>query len=126
MDEAGFRDYVSRFNEDDFEGFGAYYADDVEFNIGDRYRIVGRENVVEFYREVADRVDETLTVRDVLVDGDRIAAEVETEFHALEDCPDFVAGPMEAGETIEIESFVHYWVEDDVFATIKSARYRAL
>lgn len=124
MDEADFREYVTRFNEDDFEGFGSYYAEDVEFELGDRKRIVGREDVLEFYREVASRVEETLTVRDVLVDGDRIAAELETEFHALEDWPDFVGGPMKAGETVEFVSFVHYWIEDGQFRTIRSARFR--
>lgn len=124
MDESEFRAYVARFNENDFDGFGSYYAEEVEFNLGDRERIVGRENVLDFYREVAERVEETLAVEDVIVDGDRLAAEVETEFRALEDWPDFLAGPMEAGDTLEIESFVHYWIEDDRFATIKSARYR--
>lgn len=126
MDEADFREYVASFNENDFEGFGRYYAEDVEFNLGGRQRILGRENVLDFYRNVAERVEETLEVQGVIVDGDRIAAELYTEFHATADWPDFIAGPMEAGDSIEIESFVHYWVEDEHFSTVKSARYRTL
>ena len=123
MDREEFREYIDCFNDDDFEGFGRYYAPDVEFNLGDRKRIVGRENVLDFYRDVATQVRETLDVQGVIVDGDRIAAELDTEFYAVEDAPEFVAGPLAAGESLHIHSFVHYWLEDDRFTTIKSARY---
>ena len=35
MTEDDFRTYIAAFNARDFAGFSKYYADDVEFNLGD-------------------------------------------------------------------------------------------
>ena len=55
-----------------------------------------------------------------------MAAEVATEFHALEDWPDFIVGPIRKGESIHIISMVMYRFRDGKFAHIKSARVRRL
>ena len=68
------------------------------------------------------KIRETLVIRAVVADEEGLAAEVATEFHALEDWPDFIAGPIAKGESIHIVSFVFYRIVDGRFAHIKSAR----
>jgi len=126
MDEVDFREYVARFNERDYEGFGDYYAEDVVFELGDRKRIEGRDAILDFYREVHERVEESLAVEWVAVGDDGLAAELTTEFRATEDWDDFVGGPIREGESIRFVSFVHYRVDDGRFTRVKSARFKAL
>ncbi|MGC7532596.1 nuclear transport factor 2 family protein, partial [Pandoraea pneumonica] len=54
-----FEAYVAAFNRDDFDAFGAYYADDVIFE-GQAAQLIGRASVLAFYRGVKAKLDETL------------------------------------------------------------------
>ncbi len=49
MTEDDFRTYIAAFNARDFAGFRKYYADDVEFNLGDRKQIIGAQGIIDFY-----------------------------------------------------------------------------
>ena len=103
MNVADYENYVSCFNANDFDGFGQYYHDDVVFNLGDKKQIVGRENILDFYRDVKSKVRETLDILSVIASEDAIAVHVRTEFFGLEDWPDFIAGPLMKGEALNIE-----------------------
>jgi len=122
MNKQLFADYIESFNRDDFEGFSKYYAPDVVLELGRKKTLHGRQAIVDFYREVKRKIRETLVIRAVVADEEGLAAEVATEFHALEDWPDFIAGPIAKGESIHIVSFVFYRIVDGRFAHIKSAR----
>ena len=55
-----------------------------------------------------------------------IAVEMATEFRAREDYPAFTRGPLKAGDTLRITSFVHYDLgPDGRFARIRVGRYGA-
>jgi ketosteroid isomerase-like protein len=123
MNKELFAEYVASFNRDDFEGFAKYYADDVVLQLGTRKTLHGRQAIIDFYREVKSRIRETLVIRTVVADATGLAAEVATEFHALEDWPEFVAGPIRKGESIHIVSWVFYTIVDGRFKTIRSTRY---
>jgi len=125
MDKNQFRDYIDCFNRNDFAGFSRYYTDDVVLELP-RKQLRGRQAIVDFYREVKARVRETLQINQIVADEEGLAAEVSTEFHALEDWPDFIVGPMRKGESIRIVSFVMYRIRDGKFAHIRSARARTL
>jgi hypothetical protein len=125
MDKGQFHDYIDSFNRNDFEGFAKYYADDVLLELPSK-QLHGRQAIVEFYREVKARVRETLQIKQVVCDDEGLAAEVATEFFALEDWPDFIAGPLGKGESIRIVSFVMYRIRNGKFAHIRSARFRRL
>jgi hypothetical protein len=125
MDKSQFHDYIDSFNRNDFEGFAKYYADDVLLELPSK-QLHGRQAIVEFYREVKARVRETLQIKQVVCDDEGLAAEVATEFFALEDWPDFIAGPLGKGESIRIVSFVMYRIRNGKFAHIRSARFRRL
>lgn len=124
MDKRLFHDYIDSFNRDDFAGFGKYYAEDVLFELGRKKQLRGRQAILDFYREVKARVRETLEIRNVICDGEGLAAEIATEFVALEDWPDFIAGAMMKGDSIRILSFVHYRIRDGKFTHIRSTRFQ--
>lgn len=124
MNAADYADYIDRFNRSDFAGFGAYYCDDVVFELGEKKRIVGREAILDFYREVKAKVRETLDILSVAVGPDVMAVHVATEFYALEDWPDFIAGPLKQGEALHIESLGYYYLRDGKFARILGARLK--
>ncbi|MGZ3272468.1 MAG: nuclear transport factor 2 family protein [Caulobacteraceae bacterium] len=122
---AWFDGYVDAFNRSDFEGFGAYYADDVEF-IGQAAELHGRKAILDFYRTVKSRMTEVLAVRQFVGVHDRIGVEIETRLQALVDWPDFPTGPLVAGQKIGSLSFVFYDIRDGRFARIRSAGYQRL
>jgi len=122
LNKALFADYIACFNRDDYAGFGKYYADDVLLELGRKKQLRGRQAILDFYREVKARIRETLEIRNVICDEQGLAAEIATEFYALEDWPEFIAGPVKKGESIHIVSFVHYRIENGRFAHIRSTR----
>ena len=124
MNKELFSDYIASFNRNDFEGFGRYYAEDVLFELGRKKQLRGRAAILDFYREVKSKVRETLEIRNVICDGEGLAAEIATEFYGLVDWPDFIAGRLMRGESIHILSFVHYKIRDGKFVHIRSTRFQ--
>jgi len=122
MNKQLFADYIGSFNRDDFEGFSKYYAEDVVLELGKRKTLHGRQAIIDFYREVKAKIRETLVIRNVIADEAGLAAEVATEFYALEDWPDFIAGPIRKGESIHIVSWVFYKIVNGRFQHIRSTR----
>jgi hypothetical protein len=122
MNKQLFAEYIDSFNRDDFAGFSKYYAEDVVLELGKRKTLHGRQAIVDFYREVKARIRETLVIRNVVADEGGLAAEVATEFFALEDWPDFIAGPIRKGESIHIVSWVFYKIVNGRFQHIRSTR----
>ena len=124
MTEADVRAYIDAFNANDFEGFSKYYADDVEFNLGDRKQIIGRQGIVDFYREVKQHIKEELDVIDLIVAPDGAALHCATKFTTFKDWPDFELWPTMAGDVLEVESIIMYRFENGKIANIKSGRYK--
>ena len=86
---------------------------------------MGREGILNFYRDVKKRVRETLVINNVLIDGNILAAEIATEFYGLEDWPDFIAGPLMKGDAINMISFIFYTMNDaGQYQLIRTARYK--
>lgn len=113
--------YLDAFNAKDFDGFGRFYAEDVRLDVG-RFVRVGRQAILDFYREVARTCDERLTLRRIVMDDGGAAIELDTEFKALADHPDFIAGPLVHGQSIYLTSFIFYTIRDDRFTDIKARR----
>jgi hypothetical protein len=126
VNAADYEDYIACFNANDFDGFGKYYHDDVVFNLGDKKQIIGREKILDFYRDVKSKVRETLDVVSAVGNEVLLAVHVRTEFFGLEDWPDFIAGPLMKGEAINIESLGYYYLKDGKIAQILGARYKTL
>ncbi len=126
MTREDFEQYIAAFNANDFEGFSKFYAEDVDFNLGDRKHIVGRQGIVDFYKGVKEHIHEELTILDLLVAPDGFCMHNRTRFETIKDWPDFELWPTKKGDTREIESIILYRTKNGRFASIKSARFKEL
>lgn len=115
--------YIGAFNRGELDTFTRFYAEDVVLDLGGRRQLVGRQAIRDFYSGVFEKIRETLSVEQLVLDEQGLACIVATEFHALEDWPDFIAGPIRKGESIFIESFIFYTIGDDgKFTRIRTTR----
>ena len=125
LTEQDLRDYIDAFNRGDFPGFSKYYDENVIFE-GRGRDFRSRQQVVDFYTEVKQRLRETIKINEVIVGAQGIAAEIETELYAFQDWPDLVTGAISKGQTILTQNFIWYEVRNAKFVHIRSARYRKL
>jgi hypothetical protein len=117
--------YIGAFNRGDFDGFTRFYDANVVLDLGGKKRLEGRAAIRRFYEGVLQRIEERLTVDQLVLDEQGLACIVRTEFKAKEDWPDFIAGPIRRGESIFIESFIFYTIgPDGTFTGIRTARSR--
>lgn len=126
MTREDFEQYIAAFNASDFEGFSRFYADDVDFSLGDRKHIVGRTAIVDFYRGVKAHIHEKLEILDLVLGADGAALHVYTKFTTVKDWPDFELWPTHKGDVREIESIILYRFAGGKFTHIKSARFKEL
>jgi ketosteroid isomerase-like protein len=124
LTEGDYRSYIDAFNRDDYAGFGDYYQEDVVLTIAGKRELRGRQAIFDFYRNVKAQTRRTIQVRRVIVGENQLAAELESEFLALQDVPDFLAGPMLKGGRIQVTTFVFCELHDGRFSRIRSAEYR--
>ena len=123
MNRETFFEYVEAFQRQDFPGFTRFYADDVVLSLAGGARVIhGRQGIADFYKTVFERIRERLEVTYLVIDEGGVAAELKTEFIALEDWPDFMVRPMRKGETARIVSFAHYTLRNGLFSEIRSVR----
>jgi hypothetical protein len=92
--------------------------------IAGKRELRGREAIFDFYKVVKAQTRRTIQVNKVITAPNRIAAELQSEFVALEDLPDFSAGPMKKGGRIFINTIVIYELRDGKFSRIRSAELR--
>ncbi len=120
-----FEAYFAAFNHREYESFGAYYADDVQFH-GQAATLSGRDAVLQFYRGVHARLNERVDLLTFVGDEQHIAAEIRTTLTANEDWPDFPTGALMKGDTRASINFVLYDLTDRHFTRVRSARYQRL
>jgi ketosteroid isomerase-like protein len=123
MTEDDFRTYIAAFNGRDFAGFRKYYADDVEFNLGDRKRIVGPQGIVDFYTGVFDHIAEELEILDLIVAPNGAALHSRTKFTTIKDWPDFELWPTMKGDVRVVESINMYLTAGGKITKIMSGRF---
>lgn len=116
--------YIAEFNAANFDALARYYADDVLFSFNGGLTLHGRDAIVDFYRPFRKAVDETVDIKFLMINDKHVAVEMATEFYAREDYANFTRGPLHAGDTVRITSFVHYDVgPDGRFAAIRIGHY---
>ena len=123
MTEDEFRTYIAAFNARDFAGFSKFYADDVEFNLGDRKQIVGARGIVDFYTGVFEHIAEELEILDLIVAPDGAALHSRTRFTTIKDWPDFELWPTKVGDVRVVESINMYLTANGKITKIKSGRF---
>ena len=119
-----FAAYMDAFNHDDYASFGDHYTEDVKLVIAGDRALNGRQAIFDFYKTVKSQTRRTIQINRLVTTPGLFAAELQSEFLALEDLPDFVAGPMKKGGRIFINTFVIYELKGGKFWRIRSAEYR--
>ena len=120
-----FETYLAAFNAGDFEGFGAFYDPQVQFE-GQAASLTGRNAVLDFYRMVHSRVDEHVGLLTFVGSSSHCAAEIVTTLDPRKDWPDFPTGALKAGERRQSVNFALYDIREERFTRIRSARFRRL
>ena len=121
-----FTEYIDAFNRDDYSKFGDYYNEDVVLVIAGKTELRGRQAIFDFYKVVKAQTQRTLQINKIITAPDHLAVELQSEFLALQDLPNFTAGPMQKGGRIFINTFVFYNLRDGKFARIRSAEFNKI
>ena len=119
--EERFRGYIDAFNARDWDRLTQFYAPDIRLVIGKGTELVGRAAIVAFYEEVWAKARRTIRVVDCFSDGNVLAAELESEFLALTDAPEFAAHPLREGDRYYINSLALYDFDEAFFTRIRAA-----
>jgi hypothetical protein len=118
-----FMEYTRAFSNAEFDRFSRYYTEDVVCSLGGVGIVLrGKSALVDFYREMFKHVRESLTLHQLIADDSGLAADITSQFTAIEDAPDFVVGPLKKGEFVRVPVFVHYELRDGRISRIKVAR----
>ena len=112
MDRERMEAYYRAFNSGDHEALTDYYAEDMVFEYRD-VTLQGREVVLNHFGELRHVLTERIRPRNILVDGSRVAVEVEDTFTAKVDLPDFLGQPLREGESITVRYGCFYDTRDD-------------
>jgi len=123
--EARFRAYMQAFNASDWDALREYYAPDVRLVIGNGTVLEGGDAILSFYRKVKRETHRTIEIVQCFADGQTLAAELESEFLAIEDAPDFAVRPMDKGDRYYLNSFVFYDFEGEHYTRIRAATFRS-
>ena len=118
-----FADYMAAFNRyDDAALIRDFWAEDCMMQSGPRiYR--GHAGMMEFLNWAHDGILESMRPQTVMEDGEHIFAEVDMDFTATRDRPDFTFGALKKGETLTVKFFAFYTLKDGKIAVLKTATW---
>jgi hypothetical protein len=118
-----YADYIRTFNSgDDAALVREFYAPDVHFQSGQRI-LRGADELLRFLTWAHDGIREIIRVQTLLRDENHIFAEVDMDFHATVDKPDFVFGALRKGEVTTVKFFALYVLRDGKVAQFKAATW---
>jgi len=119
MDRTTFDNYLATYNTGDLDAVAEYYADDIIFeNFGGHHE---GSDVLEFLKGLHQAVSDTMTPRLIMVDGDDIAMEADTEVLAHMDLPDLPIGAMVKDQRVIARTFIFYKTQGDKIKHIRIA-----
>ncbi len=99
MDRERMEAYYRAFNSGDHKQLKEYYSEDVVFEYRD-VKLEGREVVLDYFAGLQQGFTEKIHPLSILVDGNKVAVEVEDTFTAKVDLPDFLGSPLRQGASV--------------------------
>jgi len=113
-------DYIALFNTgDDAALVERFFAADVVFTGGTRDHR-GKAALKAFLDWAHDGVREVMRLQNILQREDLIFVEVDMDFHATKERPDFPFGHLYPGDTVTVKFFVTYRLRDGRIIELKS------
>lgn len=120
--QAAFHAYTVAFSEGLVPQYSSYYTDDVELYLPSTPPLLGKQAIVDFYSGMRNSVQESLEVRSIDFSDTAISAQVYSIFTAIADAPDFVVGPLKAGQALRVPVRVDYTLQDGLIRRIDVSR----
>lgn len=115
-----YQDYETLFNTgDDAALVKRYFAEDVVFSGGTR-EYQGKDELVAFLDWAHDGVREVMRPQHVLRNDNLVFAEIDMDFHAMKERPDFPFGHLHPGDLVTVKFFVLYTLREEKVAWLKS------
>lgn len=112
--------YEACFNTgDDEELVQRFFCDDIVFTGGAR-AYSGKEELLAFLAWAHDGVREVMRPQLVLQNGDDLFAEVDMDFHATRERPEFPFGHLFPGDMVTVKFFVTYRLRDGKVKELKA------
>ncbi|MWV28662.1 nuclear transport factor 2 family protein [Aurantiacibacter rhizosphaerae] len=113
-------EYIEVFNSgDDAALVDRFYHDDLVFTGGTR-RHHGKDGLREFLAWAHDGVREVMRVQHYARKGDVLFADVDMDFHATKERPDFPFGHLYPGDSVTVKFHVTYTLRDEKIAALNS------
>jgi ketosteroid isomerase-like protein len=115
-----YNEYEALFNTgNDAALIERFFDDDVVFSGGNRdYR--GKAQLKAFLDWAHDGVREVMRPQNVLQQGDLLFAEVDMDFHASKERPEFPFGHLRPGDLVTVKFFVTYRIRNGKVTELKS------
>ncbi len=129
MNREEFQKYIDHFNARRYDDLVTYFTDDVSVEYftraaGDPKRVLsGPEGFMQSYLALHAQVREVLELGFFIADGDQIAVELYTEFHALHDGARVLGRELSLGEAVVMTNWVVYDLEGGRFKRIRIAHF---
>lgn len=119
MNREDFFSYCKQFSEDKtkIEVFDKYYQEDTVFNHPKKGVFKGKDEIVSFWTQGHKGIHEIIKPVSVLFDEDKIAAEIDIEWHCFEDTE--YLGPRKKGDVFKASCAAFYHLRDGKFDSVK-------
>ncbi|WP_126173695.1 nuclear transport factor 2 family protein [Altericroceibacterium xinjiangense] len=115
-----YADYIAVFNSGDDETLvERFYHEDLTFTGGTR-RHHGKQGLKDFLAWAHDGVREVMRLQHFARNGDVLFADVDMDFHAVKERPDFPFGHLYPGDTVTVKFHVTYTLKDEKVAALNS------
>ena len=123
-----FNQYVEVFNSgDDKAMVDRFWVDDLVVVSGrrDKAEVIasGKESWLKFLDRAHDGVREIIRVQVLIQNENNIFAEIDMDFHASKDRPDYPFGHLKPGDFITVKMFCLYFLRGDRIAMLKMASW---
>jgi ketosteroid isomerase-like protein len=113
-------DYIALFNTgDDAALVARYFDDDIVFSGGSR-QMRGKPALMDFLRWAHDGVREVMRPQNVLQQGELLFADIDMDFHASKERPEFPFGHLRPGDLVTVKFFVTYRLRNGRIVELKS------
>lgn len=120
MSNFDYKEYEDLFNTGDDEALvERFFHDDCVFAGGSREE-KGKQALLDFLHWAHDGIREVMRPQLVIRDGDNLFAEVDMDFHASRERPEFPFGPMHPGDLVTVKFFVTYHLRDGKIDLLKA------
>lgn len=124
MSRGRFADFIGALNSGDYPVFEASCNDDVTLSVLGKKELRGPRTVFDLLKGDKARAEQTIRINRVITVGDLLVAELQTEFAAIDDVADSIAGPIEKGQKVSIINFLFHDLRDGKLSRIRSAEFR--